>query len=234
VLKRSNPAIAGFFIDLRQYLDFAGAHDPAHMLCVSELSCSRGDRRLFSGVNLTLSQGHCVHIEGDNGVGKTSLLRIVSGLSPAAGGQVAWAGEPIQASEAYRAARMYLGHALALKEDLSALENLQFDAAIAGRPLSVLDASAALVQLGLRGREHLPVRVLSQGQKRRAALARLLASRAALWILDEPLVALDLPAQTQVCQILQTHLDAGGMALVTSHQPLQVSGAHCSKYRLQA
>ena len=204
------------------------------MLCVSDLSCSLGDRRLFSGVSLTLSPGHCVHIEGDNGVGKTSLLRIVSGLSPAAGGRVDWAGEPIQVSEAFRAARMYLGHALALKEDLSALENLQFDAAIAGRPFSAHDASAALVQLGLRGREHLPVRVLSQGQKRRAALARLLASRAALWILDEPLVALDLQAQAQVCQILQTHLDAGGMALVTSHQPLQLSGANCSKYRLQA
>jgi heme exporter protein A len=204
------------------------------MLCVSDLSCSRGDRRLFSGVHFTLNPGHCLHIEGDNGVGKTSLLRIVSGLSPAAGGSVQWQCLPIQSSEAYRSARTYLGHMLALKEDLSALENLQFDAAIAGRLLSVSDAKEALLQLGLEGRLHLPVRVLSQGQKRRAALARLPASRALLWVLDEPLVALDRQAQTRVCQLLQMHLLAGGMALVTSHQPLQLMGADYSKYRLMA
>ena len=204
------------------------------MLSVSDLSCSRGDRQLFSGVHLTLKSGCCVHIEGDNGVGKTSLLRIVSGLSPAASGQVEWEGVPIQASEAFRAARMYLGHQLALKEDLTALENLHYEAAIAGRPLSDANALAALEQLGLKGRAHLPVRVLSQGQKRRAALARLLASRAALWILDEPLVALDLSAQTQVCELLQSHLAAGGMALVTSHQALQLGSAQHTSYRLQA
>lgn len=189
---------------------------------------------MFCGVHLTLKPGGCVHIEGDNGVGKTSLLRIVSGLSPAAGGQVAWDGVPIHTSETYPVSRMYLGHQLALKEDLSALENLQFDAAIAGRPLRKADALAALVQLGLKGRAHLPVKVLSQGQKRRAALARLCAHRVPLWILDEPLVALDLAAQTLVCSLLQSHLDAGGMALVTSHQPLQLTGANCSHYRLQA
>ncbi len=204
------------------------------MLSVSDLSCSRGDRRLFSGVDFTLKSGCCVHIEGDNGVGKTSLLRIVSGLSPAAGGSVEWEGVAIHHNAAFRAARMYLGHQLALKEDLSALENLHFDAAIAGRPLSDANALAALVQLGLKGRAHLPVRVLSQGQKRRAALARLSASRATLWILDEPLVALDRSAQTQVCALLQSHLASGGMALVTSHQPLQLLGAHCTTYRLQA
>jgi heme exporter protein A len=117
---------------------------------------------------------------------------------------------------------------------LTALENLHFEAAIAGRPLSDANALAALVQLGLKGRAHLPVSVLSQGQKRRAALTRLLASRTALWILDEPLVALDLSAQTQVCALLQSHLATGGMALVTSHQPLQLGSAQYASYRLQA
>jgi len=203
------------------------------MLSVTGLSCTRGERRLFSGVDFQLQAGTCLHLQGDNGVGKTSLLRQVSGLSLVAAGQVSWYGQPIADNEAFRAQRIYLGHELAMKDDLSAMENLQFDASIAGRTVSAVAVRSALRRLGLRGREDLPMRVLSQGQKHRAALARLLVRQATLWILDEPVVALDMPAQAAVGQLLQAHLDEGGMALVTSHQPLPIPHALIASYRLQ-
>ena len=203
------------------------------MLSVTDLSCTRGDRRLFSGVDFQLKAGTCLHLQGDNGVGKTSLLRQVSGLSPVSSGQVSWYGQPIADNESFRAQRIYLGHDLSMKDDLSAMENLQFDAAIAGQKVTSETVCSALKRLGLRGREHLPMRVLSQGQKHRAALARLLVRQATLWILDEPVVALDVPAQAAVGQLLKEHLDEGGMALVTSHQPLPIPIALIASYRLQ-
>jgi heme exporter protein A len=203
------------------------------MLSVTDLSCTRGDRRLFSGVDFQLKAGTCLHLQGDNGVGKTSLLRQVSGLSPVSSGQVSWYGQPIADNESFRAQRIYLGHDLSMKDDLSAMENLQFDAAIAGQKVTPETVCSALKRLGLRGREHLPMRVLSQGQKHRAALARLLVRQATLWILDEPVVALDVPAQAAVGQLLKEHLDEGGMALVTSHQPLPIPIALIASYRLQ-
>ena len=127
----------------------------------------------------------------------------------------------------------YLGHQLALKEDLTPLENLRADAAIAGRALSLADAKSALVQLGLKGREHLPVRVLSQGQKRRTALARLWVSSAKLWILDEPFVALDNAAQNVLSEVINSHLSKQGMVLLTSHQAVSLAGQGQS-YRLTA
>jgi heme exporter protein A len=174
---------------------------------------------LFSDVSFQLQSGQALHLEGDNGVGKTSLLRIVCGLSPADAGQVSW-----QSTEVanFRSALFYLGHALSLKEELSALENLQSDAAMAGRSLSTAQALQALAHMGLRGREHLPLRVMSQGQKRRTALARLLASRAVLWVLDEPFVALDAPAVDALRVLLAEHVSQGGMVLFTSHQPVSL------------
>ena len=127
----------------------------------------------------------------------------------------------------------YLGHQLALKEDLTPLENLRADTSIAGRALSLADAKAALAQLGLKGREHLPVRVLSQGQKRRTALARLLVSSAPLWILDEPFVALDAAAQKVLSEVINGHLNRQGMVLFTSHQMVTLAGQGRS-YRLTA
>jgi heme exporter protein A len=122
---------------------------------------------------------------------------------------------------------------LALKEDLSPLENLRVSSAISGHELSVPEAMSALAKMGLRGREQLPVRVLSQGQKRRTALARLLSSRATLWILDEPFVALDLAAQEVLSGVINAHLHHQGMVLLTSHQSLVLAGAGNS-YRLTA
>ena len=195
---------------------------------------------MFEGVNFTLAPGQALHLEGDNGVGKTSLLRIVCGLSPAHDGQVLWDGVPTQNHPAvFRQALFYLGHGLSLKEELSALENLQFDAAITGRPLSIERALTALARMGLRGREHLPLRVMSQGQKRRTALARLLASQAVLWVLDEPFVALDAKAVEGLRQRMAAHVAQGGMVLFTSHQPVSLADSEgralaVRTYRLQA
>ena len=197
------------------------------MLRVSHLSCSRGNKPLFADVSFELKAGEALHLEGDNGVGKTSLLRIVCGLSPADAGEVCWHDKTIQQNaSAFRSSLFYLGHGLSLKEELTALENLMSDAAVSGRELSEAQALVALARMGLRGREHLPLRVMSQGQKRRTALARLLASQAPLWVLDEPFVALDVKAVDGLRGLLAEHVAQGGMVLFTSHQPVPLSTAN--------
>ena len=197
------------------------------MLRVSHLSCSRGNKPLFADVSFELQAGQALHLEGDNGVGKTSLLRIVCGLSPADAGEVCWQDKTIQQNTtAFRSSLFYLGHGLSLKEELTALENLMSDAAVSGRTLSQQQALVALARMGLRGREHLPLRVMSQGQKRRTALARLLASQAPLWVLDEPFVALDVKAVDGLRGLLAEHVANGGMVLFTSHQPVVLRAAN--------
>ena len=204
------------------------------MFSVSNLSCSRGDKRLFSGVSFSLQPGQWLHLEGNNGVGKTSLLRLVCGLSALEEGEITWNNQAVSKDpQTFRANLAYLGHQLALKDDLSPLENLQTDAAIVGRQLTASDAKQALAQMGLRGRENLPVRVLSQGQKRRTALARLLVSSAKLWVLDEPFVALDTMAQNALSEVINAHLAKQGMVLLTSHQAVSLGGQGFS-YRLTA
>jgi len=204
------------------------------MFSVSNLCCSRGEKRLFSGVSFSLQSGEYLHLEGDNGVGKTSLLRLACGLSPLEEGEICWQGRPVSKnSDEFKANLTYLGHQLALKEDLTPLENLLSFAAVAGRQLSLTQAKAALAQLGLKGREHLPVRVLSQGQKRRTALARLVVSTAKLWILDEPFVTLDPAAQNALSEVINAHLSSQGMVLLTSHQAVSLAGQGRS-YRLSA
>ena len=204
------------------------------MFSVSNLCCSRGEKRLFSGVSFSLQGGEYLHLEGDNGVGKTSLLRLACGLSPLEEGGIFWQGQPVSKNlDEFRANLAYLGHQLSLNEELTPLENLLTHAAVSGRQLSLNHARAALSQLGLRGREHLPVRVLSQGQKRRTALARLVVSTAKLWILDEPFVALDPEAQNALCEVINTHLDSQGMVLLTSHQAVSLVGQGRS-YRLSS
>lgn len=204
------------------------------MFSVSNLSCSKGDKRLFSGVSFTLQPGQWLHLEGDNGVGKTSLLRLACGLSALENGEITWNNQAVSKDpQTFRANLAYLGHQLALKDDLSPLENLQTDAAIVGRQLTASDAKQALAQMGLRGRENFPVRVLSQGQKRRTALARLLVSSAKLWVLDEPFVALDTMAQNALSEVINAHLAKQGMVLLTSHQAVSLGGQGFS-YRLTA
>jgi heme exporter protein A len=204
------------------------------MLRVSNLSCSRGNKPLFADVSFVLQAGQALHLEGDNGVGKTSLLRIVCGLSPADAGEVCWQDKTIQQNAvAFRSSLFYLGHGLSLKEELTALENLMSDAAVSGRTLSQQQALVALARMGLRGREHLPLRVMSQGQKRRTALARLLASQAPLWVLDEPFVALDVKAVDGLRGLVAEHVANGGMVLFTSHQPVALTSANSTSVDVQ-
>lgn len=189
------------------------------MLTVANLACVRGERRLFENVSFSLEPRQWLHVEGENGAGKTSLLRIVCGLLQKEAGEIRWNGQPVtEVDDEYRGNLLYLGHAGAIKEDLTALENLRIGAALGGRTLDQTVALQALRRLGLKGREGLPARFLSQGQKRRVALARLLTSEAKLWVLDEPFVALDVRAVDLLCAIIGEHLRAGGMALFTSHQ----------------
>ena len=193
------------------------------MLTVSGLACSRGERRLFSGVGFALDAGEWLHVQGENGAGKTSLMRLLVGLSPADAGEVRWRGERAPSLE-FRRDLIYLGHHAAVKEDLTPLENLRLSAALDGIALDERAAMAALFRLGLRGREDLPVRVLSAGQKRRVLLARLLTRPALLWVLDEAFNALDVAAVQLLGELIGEHLAKGGMAVLTSHQPLPVPG----------
>jgi heme exporter protein A len=190
-----------------------------------EISCVRGDRQLFSGLDLQLFAGQCLHIRGENGVGKTSLLRLLTGLASPESGEVLWCGHPIkeQASE-YHSKLLFLGHRDALKEDLSAIENLRMYAAIDGIALSEQDAFASLWRFGLKGREDLPVNCLSAGQKKRILMARMLTRRAQVWILDEPFNALDTHAVGELQDLIVEHLQGNGLVALTSHQPLAISG----------
>ena len=190
------------------------------MLDVSNLACTRGDRTLFRGVSFKLEARGLLHVAGTNGSGKTSLLRILCGLGAADGGEVRWRGEAIQGlRESYWREVVYLGHANALQDDLSATENLQLACTLASRPAASAAASAALTAFGLAACSHLPVRALSQGQKRRSALARLaLSTHAPLWLLDEPFSALDAAAVSHLEGLILAHIDGGGSVVFTTHQ----------------
>jgi heme exporter protein A len=193
-------------------------------LQAQDLACVRGERTLFANINFALSAGEGLHVRGENGVGKTSLLRLLSGLSKPDTGQVLWNHESIakQANQ-YRTELLFLGHRDALKEELTALENLQIYAALDGIALPVEKALAALWRFGLRGRENLPVNCLSAGQKRRVLMARMLTRQARLWILDEPFNALDSNAVAQLEELLAEHLLSGGLLVLTSHQAVNIS-----------
>ncbi|HMX15758.1 MAG TPA: cytochrome c biogenesis heme-transporting ATPase CcmA [Rhodocyclaceae bacterium] len=191
------------------------------MLTTTGLSCQRGERRLFAGLDLSVGAGQWLYVKGENGSGKTTLLRTLVGLAHAAAGEVRWRGQTLrEAGDDYRRELLYLGHHGAMKEDLTPFENLRLASALDGNDLPERDTFAALHRLGLRGREDLPVRFLSAGQKRRVLLARLVTRKATLWILDEPFTALDVKAVDMLSGLIGEHLAAGGMAVLTSHQAL--------------
>jgi heme exporter protein A len=200
------------------------------MLTATGLSCVRGERRLFAGLDLAVEPGEWLHVQGENGAGKTSLLRILASLSPPAEGEICWQGEPIRAlAEDYRREMLFLGHHGAVKEELTPLENLTLAAQLDGAQLDEVTALQALARFGLRGREDLAVRFLSAGQKRRVLLARLAVRKAALWILDEPFTALDVKAVDMLSGLIEEHITGGGMAILTSHQSMPLPNGRVLK-----
>ena len=195
------------------------------LLAAQALSCKRGRRVLFRGLGLQLDPGTVTWLRGSNGSGKSSLIRILAGLSPAAEGTVTWNGAPLQrAGSAARARLLYIGHANALKDDLTLREALAFHARLAGLDAAGQRAGAALERLGLGAALGTPVRNLSQGQRRRGALARLLLDDTPrTWLLDEPYESLDAESARLLSALIDDHSRRGGAALLASHQPLALS-----------
>lgn len=193
------------------------------MFTATDLACSRGERTLFSGLRFTLRGGDWLHVKGENGAGKTTLLRSLVGLSPTDHGEVHWRGADIRkTADAYRRALLYLGHPAALKDELSALENLRLALELDGFAIDDGAIETALQRVGLGACHDLPARHLSAGQRRRVVLARLLLRPADLWVLDEPFNGLDSAAVGWLGSLLGHHLERGGIAVVTSHQPVPV------------
>jgi heme exporter protein A len=184
------------------------------------LECIRGDRILFTNLSFKLSAGTALRVEGPNGAGKTSLLRILCGLSLPSEGEVCWRGGDItKLMSEFLDEVAYVGHIHGVKGDLTPLENLDIARSLAGIAQEITSAEALAV-LGLEGYEDLPCRMLSAGQRRRVALARLLVVSARLWILDEPYTALDTTGIATVEVLITEHLISGGVAVFTSHQPI--------------
>jgi len=201
-----------------------------------DLHCVRGERRLFGALSFTLRGGELLRIAGDNGSGKTSLLRIACGLLEATSGEVFWAGEDIRRlHEEFWRQLVYIGHANAIKDDLTAAENLHVACTLAGVRTQPARISEALRLLGLAGCGHLPARALSQGQRRRTALARLALSEAMpLWILDEPFAALDAVAVEQVQNLIAEHLSRGAAVILTTHLEAKITASAVRRIDLEA
>ena len=197
------------------------------MLEVSNLACVRGERTLFSGLSFTVEPGTLLRVAGPNGSGKTSLLRIVCGLVLQAEGEVRWKGKSTRSlREEFWQDLNYIGHLNALKDDLTGLENIVMGAALSGRSVTHDAALAALTDLGIPECAGLPSRVLSQGQRRRIALARLIVSRSTpLWVLDEPFPGLDAAAVDLISATIAQHVVEGGSVLLTTHQEVAIDVA---------
>lgn len=205
------------------------------MLTARGLTCLRGDRLLFKNIAFELNAGGLMYVLGENGSGKSSLLRLLCGLLTPEEGAVFWHGKSInQDAEIYQADLTYIGHLNGLKDDLTALENLQFSARLAGNMVDNVVALNALTAIGVARCANLPVGVLSQGQKRRVALARLWLTRSKLWILDEPFAALDTPSVEVLAAQLSAHMANGGMTIITTHQDVAIQAQSTRTLRLSA
>ncbi|MCG7588107.1 cytochrome c biogenesis heme-transporting ATPase CcmA [Photobacterium sp. OFAV2-7] len=214
------------------------------MLSVQELSCVRDERVLFDDLSFSVSSGELVQIEGHNGAGKTTLLRIIAGLGRADSGSVCWNNENIEsAREDYYQDLLFLGHQTGVKRELTAFENLAFfqamhthteDSELTGTPQVNGDDCLwqALAHVGLAGREDVPAGQLSAGQQRRVALARLWISNHKLWILDEPLTAIDKQGVKVLERLFLSHVERGGVVLLTTHQDMFTDSNHLRKIKL--
>ncbi len=196
------------------------------------LACERNDRELFSDLSFRLEAGELLQVDGPNGSGKTTLLRILCGLLPADEGEVRWCNSEIRKVRGeYCANLIFVGHRPGIKDELTPVENLNIDRALRGAAQGV-SPREALRSMGIVDHQDVPCRFLSAGQRRRVALSRLLVSRAQLWILDEPLTALDKHGQTMMHDTLVAHAGSGGMAIFTTHLALDFGGCSLSKISL--
>jgi len=203
------------------------------MLEVTNLGCVRGDRRLFKGVNFSLTPGTFLQLQGPNGSGKTSLLRIICRLLAQAEGEIHWQGANIcSLGEEYFTAVTYLGHRNGVKDEFSALENLRVSNGLNGIEINENRARDVLGRMGLGGRESLPARLLSEGQRRRIALARLLVCNTSVWLLDEVLTSLDKVAIALIRSLIEEHLSNGGIAIVATHQELELAAISVQRLEL--
>lgn len=199
-------------------------------LSLEKVHVWRGDRHVLKGVRLNLGPGQLLHISGPNGTGKTTLLRVVCGLLRPEEGTVSWRGQSISSVRTeYQSTLAYASHEPALKGDLTALENLRFAVGLKRRVTSG-ELRESLRRTGVEACADLPARVLSAGQRRRVAMARILAMSASLWLLDEPLTNLDSAGAELLSELLQSHVVRGGMALVVAHHDLEVE---CDVHRLE-
>lgn len=184
----------------------------------------RGERNVFRDLTFSLAAGTFLQLTGPNGSGKTSLLRILCKLLPPASGEIRWQGENIHSlGEDYFTAVTYLGHKHGVKDELTALENVLISGGLSGIQLDEEKAAVALERLGLGNRLRLQTRLLSEGQRRRVALARLAVSQAKLWLLDEVMTSLDKSSVSMIRSLIEDHLATGGIAIVATHQDLQLS-----------
>lgn len=191
-------------------------------LAVKGLSCSRGRRELFSGLDFDLHAGEALLIEGENGTGKTSLLRLMASLTPPDSGVIEWSDRSIhEVLSEYRSLICYIGHLPAVKSELTVSENIQLFCSLEPNPVEA-DVATLAMEAGLRKRLRVPCGRLSAGQKRRLSLLRLLVAPRPLWILDEPSTALDADFITRLEQWIEQHLSRGGMAVVSTHRELQL------------
>ncbi|CAM2794291.1 cytochrome c biogenesis heme-transporting ATPase CcmA [Vibrio rarus] len=203
------------------------------MLQVKELSAIRDERILFEKLSFTVGAGDLVQIEGRNGTGKTTLLRIIAGLGDKESGDVQWKHHSIFSDrDSFHQDLLFLGHQTGIKRDLSAFENLSFYLQISDQSYTQEQVWQALTKVGLAGREDIPVAQLSAGQQRRVALARLWLSKHPLWILDEPLTAIDKQGVKVLEQLFLQHIEHGGMVLLTTHQDLFTDNSQLRKIRL--
>ncbi len=195
--------------------DTAGLH-------LSSIGCTRGYRDLFSNLDFKLRPGQILRVEGKNGSGKTSLLRIMSGLAQPLEGEVLWNGRKIHHAESdYFQNLLYIGHRAGIKFELTPVENLCMTKSLQGSK-STTSIDEALYQVGLYGFEDIPCAQLSAGQKRRVALAQLFLTHAKCWILDEPYTSLDVVAVSMLETLFKQHVNDDGMLVITSHQPICV------------
>ncbi|HXJ17282.1 MAG TPA: cytochrome c biogenesis heme-transporting ATPase CcmA [Candidatus Polarisedimenticolia bacterium] len=208
-----------------------------HFLEIDELSCARGDRTLFEGLSARVARGELLYVAGSNGSGKTTLLRTICGLARPASGDIRWDGQSTHVlGDDYRRCLNYVGHHDGVQGELTPIENLRVYVCATRNPANhasaparevgagTFEIEATLERLGLAPYRSFPAKILSQGQRRRLALARLLVTEKPLWILDEPFTALDVRSCQLISALLADHLARGGMAMISSHQVFDIPG----------